>query len=189
MRAFWAHAGPLLLPAGLLLAGQAGGLAAQLGRDLTAFIVVALLQGAVWAMAATVVMRNTELQPALTLILVTAILLRLVALAAPVFLSDDINRYIWDGRVQAAGINPYRYIPTDPELELLRDTSIFPNINRNNYAPTIYPPIAQILFLTATGFGETVLTLKLFFVVVEAVGIVTLLNILRTAGRPREHIL
>ena len=59
-------------------------------------------------MAATVVMRNTELQPALTLILGTAILLRLIALAAPIFLSDDINRYIWDGRVQAAGINPYR---------------------------------------------------------------------------------
>jgi len=179
----------LSLLAGLLLTGGATGLATQFNRDLPAFVIVSLFQGAVWAIAALVVLRHPDPRSTLVLILATAALLRLVALAAPVFLSDDINRYIWDGRVQAAGINPYRYIPTDPELELLRDTSIFPNINRNNYAPTIYPPIAQMLFLTATRFGETALTLKVFFVVVEAVGIVTLLNILRTAGRPREHIL
>src|SRR6516165_2146027 len=179
----------LSLLAGLLLTGGVAGLVTQFIRDLPAFVIVSLFQGAVWAIAALVVLRRPDPRPTLVLILATAALLRLVALAAPVFLSDDINRYIWDGRVQAAGINPYRYIPTDPKLELLRDTSIFPNINRNNYAPTIYPPIAQMLFLTATRFGETVLALKLFFVVVEAVGIVTLLNILRMAGRPREHIL
>jgi hypothetical protein len=125
----------------------------------------------------------------LALILGTAVLLRLIALAAPVFLSDDINRYIWDGRVQAAGINPYRYIPTDRELEPLRDRLIFPNINRNNYAPTIYPPVAQMLFLAASRFGETALAVKLVFVTIEVVGIGSLLFILRAAGRPLEHIL
>ena len=106
----------------------------------------------------------------------------MIALAAPVFLSDDINRYIWDGRVQAAGINPYRYIPTDPKLAALRDQAIFPNINRNNYAPTIYPPVAQMLFLVANRFGETVLAIKLVFVTLEAVGIGTLFFVLRAAG-------
>jgi len=181
---------PKLLPlAGLLLAGAAGGLAAQFDRDLTAFVIVASAQGAVWAVAAAIVLRGGDRQPALSLILGTAVLLRLIALAAPVFLSDDINRYIWDGRVQAAGINPYRYIPTDPELEPLRDPLIFPNINRNNYAPTIYPPVAQMLFLAATRFGETALAVKLVFVTIEAVGIGTLLFILRATGRPPEHIL
>ena len=179
----------LLLLAGLLLAGAAGGLAAQFDRDLTAFVIVALVQGAVWAVAAALVLRGGDQRPALALILGTAVLLRLIALAAPVFLSDDINRYIWDGRVQAAGINPYRYIPTDPVLEALRDPLIFPNINRNNYAPTIYPPVAQMLFLAATRFGETALAVKLVFVTIEAVGIGTLIFILRAAGRPPEHIL
>jgi len=179
----------LLLLAGLLLAGAAGGLTAQFDRDLTAFVIVALVQGAVWAVAAALVLRGGDERPALALILGTAVLLRLIALAAPVFLSDDINRYIWDGRVQAAGINPYRYIPTDPELEALRDPLIFPNINRNNYAPTIYPPVAQMLFLAATRFGETALAVKLVFVTIEAVGIGTLIFILRAAGRPPEHIL
>jgi alpha-1,6-mannosyltransferase len=179
-----------LLPlAGLLLAGVAGGLAAQFDRDLPAFVIIALVQGAVWAAAAALVLRGGDQRPALVLILGTAVLLRLMALAAPVFLSDDINRYIWDGRVQAAGINPYRYIPTDPELEPLRDPLIFPNINRNNYAPTIYPPVAQMLFLVANRFAETALAVKLLFVTIEAVGIGPLIFILRAAGRPPEHIL
>jgi hypothetical protein len=165
------------------------GVAAQLDRDLTAFIVVALLQGAVWAIAAIFVIRNTDLQPALTLVLGVAMLLRLTALAAPVFLSDDINRYIWDGRVQAAGINPYRYIPTDPHLAPLRDDAIFPNINRNNYAPTIYPPVAQMLFLLVNRFGQSALAVKLTFVAIEAIGIGALVYILHATGRPRGHIL
>jgi hypothetical protein len=179
----------LFLLAGLLLAGGAGGTAAQFVGNLPAFVSVALLQGAAWAIAASVVLRRPDPPPVLVLIIGTAVLLRLVALTAPVFLSDDINRYVWDGRVQAAGINPYRHIPTDPELAPLRDGSIFPNINRSNYAPTIYPPIAQMLFLSANRLGDTVLTMKLVLVAVEAVGIATLVHILRTTGRPPEHIL
>src|SRR5262252_9611121 len=179
----------LSLLAGLLLTGGATGLATQFNRDLPAFVIVSLFQGAVWAIAALVVLRHPDPRSTLVLILATAALLRLVALAAPVFLSDDINRYIWDGRVQAAGINPYRYIPTDPVLAPLRDTLIFPNINRNNYAPTIYPPIAQMLFLLANRLGGTVLAVKLVFVAVEAIGIVALLAVLQAAGKPGEHIL
>jgi hypothetical protein len=49
--------------------------------------------------------------------------------------------------VQAAGINPYLYMPVAPELEPLRDEKIFPYINRPDYARTIYPPVAQAIFL------------------------------------------
>jgi alpha-1,6-mannosyltransferase len=65
----------------------------------------------------------------------------------PPRLSTDIYRYIWDGRVQGAEINPYLYLPVDPRLAALRDDSIYPNINRRAYAHTIYPPVAQIVFL------------------------------------------
>ena len=177
-----------LLLASLLLAGEALGLHAQFDRDLNRFIIAALLQGSVWAVAALVVARGTG-RPSLTLILTTAALLRLGALAAPVYLSDDVYRYIWDGRVQAAGINPYRYIPTDTNLAALRDEAVFPNINRNNYAPTIYPPVAQMLFLVATRFGETVPAIKLFLVAVEAIGIGALLLVLQTTGAPRHNII
>jgi len=177
-----------LLLALLLLAGEAFGLVAQFDRDLNRFIIAVLLQGAVWAVAAIAVARGAG-RPSLGVILATAVLLRLGALAAPVYLSDDIYRYIWDGRVQAAGINPYRYIPTDTNLAPLRDEAVFPNINRNNYAPTIYPPVAQMLFFAATRVGETVPAIKLVLVSVEAIGIGTLLLVLRTVGAPRRNIL
>ena len=176
------------MPALLLLAGEVFGLFAQFDRDLNRFIIAALLQGGVWAVAAVIVARGAGHSP-LALILVTAALMRLGALAAPVYLSDDIYRYIWDGRVQAAGINPYRYIPTDTHLVPLRDQAVFPNINRNNYAPTIYPPIAQMLFFAASRLGETVLAIKLVLVAIEAIGIGALFVVLRTVGAPRENIL
>jgi len=179
---------PFLLLALLLLAGEAFGLLAQFDHDTGHFIIAVLLQGGIWAVAAVLVARGPA-RPSLGVILATAALLRLMALAAPVYLSDDIYRYIWDGRVQAAGINPYRYIPTDTHLAPLHDQTVFPNINRNNYAPTIYPPVAQMLFFVATRFGETVPVVKLVLVAVEAVGIAALLLVLRTIGAPRQHIL
>ena len=177
-----------LLLALLLLAGEVFGLDAQFDHNLDRFIIAALLQGAVWAVAAVVVVQRAG-RPPLALILVTAALMRLGALAAPVYLSDDIYRYIWDGRVQAAGVNPYRYIPTDEHLASLRDETVFPNINRNNYAPTIYPPVAQMVFFTATRFVETVPAIKLVLVAIEAIGIVALLLVLRSVGAPRQNIL
>jgi alpha-1,6-mannosyltransferase len=180
---------PGLLPlAVLLLAGEAAGLAAQLRHDIDAFILAVLLQGAVWALAVFAVNRNGERQ-SLALILGVAALLRLGALLAPIWLSTDIYRYIWDGRVAAAGINPYRYIPGDVHLSMLRDTVIFPHINRADYAPTIYPPVAELVFLVATRFGGAVAAMKLFMVALEAVGIAALVSVLRATGRPRRHIL
>jgi alpha-1,6-mannosyltransferase len=173
----------------LLLTAEAAGLVAQFDRNLAGFIIAALMQGALWAVAAVAVARGAGGPTVFALILVTAALLRVGALMAPVFLSDDIYRYIWDGRVQAAGINPYRYIPTDAHLALLRDEAVFPNINRNNYAPTIYPPVAQMLFVVMTRFGETVTVMKLALVAVEAIGIGALLLVLRGTGAPRENIL
>ena len=82
-----------LLLALLLLSGEAFGLLAQFDHDLGRFVIAALLQGAVWAVAAVFIARRVG-RPPLALILVTAALMRLGAFAAPVYLSDDIYRYI-----------------------------------------------------------------------------------------------
>ena len=60
-------------------------------------------------------------------------------------LSDDMYRYIWDGRVQAHGISPYRYAPNAPELAFLRDPQIYNSINRKPVV-TVYPPAAEAAF-------------------------------------------
>jgi len=54
-------------------------------------------------------------------------------------------RYVWDGRVQAQGISPYRYSPNAPELVHLRDTEIYPSINRKSVV-TVYPPAAEAVY-------------------------------------------
>ena len=75
-------------------------------------------------------------------------------------LSSDIYRYVWDGRVQAAGINPYRYFPAHEALAFLRDGTIFPHINRAEFAVTIYPPVAQFFFFVVTRIGESVTVMR-----------------------------
>ena len=121
---------------------------------------------------------------ALTAILAGALLMRLGPLLAQPYLSTDIYRYIWDGRVQAAGVNPYRYMPIAAELAHLRDAAIFPNINRPDYAVTIYPPIAQAIFLALTRLGESVVVMKLGLLAFEAATVVMLIALLHRLGRP-----
>ena len=97
---------------------------------------------------------------AIPAILVAATLVRIAALAGPPITSDDLYRYSWDGRVQAAGIDPYRYPPAAPQLAGLREDWLWPSadgcaairrptgctlINRSSQ-PTIYPPAAEAWF-------------------------------------------
>ena len=60
-------------------------------------------------------------------------------------LSDDMFRYVWDGRVQAYDISPYRYPPNAPQLSFLRDAVIYPSINRDS-AVTVYPPATEAAY-------------------------------------------
>lgn len=57
---------------------------------------------------------------------------------------DDFWRYVWEGRVQERGMNPYLLSPDAPELENLRDET-WPLIN-HPYSPAIYPPAAELVF-------------------------------------------
>jgi alpha-1,6-mannosyltransferase len=80
------------------------------------------------------------------IIIFLAVIFRLGLIAPqPAVLSKDMYRYIWDGRVQQHGINPYLYPPAAAELENLQDDRIFPHINRKN-DPTLYPAGAQVFF-------------------------------------------
>jgi len=83
----------------------------------------------------------------LCIIFIFAVVFRLCLIPKdPVVLSKDVYRFIWDGRVQQHGINPYRYAPADDALQNLRDEQIYPNINRKAY-PTVYPAGAQFFFV------------------------------------------
>src|SRR5512132_3887780 len=79
--------------------------------DIVWFIKLALVQSALYLIVVWLIFRARGARSTLLLVLLFAGIFRLSIVFAPPYLSDDIYRYVWDGRVQAAGINPYRYIP------------------------------------------------------------------------------
>jgi alpha-1,6-mannosyltransferase len=103
-----------------------------------------LYLGALWLVG-----RHLASRPCvMAVILGFAVLYRALMLTTPIYLSSDLYRYLWDGRVEWAGYNPYRYPPAAVELETLRDPVIHAQINRPT-AVTAYPPGAQWLFALA----------------------------------------
>ncbi len=120
-----------------------------------------------------------------------AVAFRAMTVFADPFLSSDIYRYVWDGIVQHAHISPYRYVPGDPALTFLRapNQDIFDNINRRDYAHTIYPPVAQMIYWLVTFFSPTVVAMKAAMLGFECVTAGALLALLRGLGRPREQVL
>ncbi len=111
-----------------------------------AFLLTLLAQLALYGLAAGwVIRRRPHARGALALILLVALATRLLFVPLAPSASDDLYRYVWDGRIQALGINPYRYTPNDPALAPYRDAEIYPHINRQG-VPTIYPPVAQFAF-------------------------------------------
>jgi alpha-1,6-mannosyltransferase len=173
----------------MLLLLTAVGLWRQHVYDTDGFTILTLVQGAFYLAAVALTWRGGLSRRALIAVLALAALMRLAVLLAPPYLSDDINRYVWDGRVEGAGINPYRYIPADPQLAALRDETIFPNINRSDYAPTIYPPVAEYIFFLGTRLSESLTAMKATLLAFELAGVLLLLRVLEDWPLPRERIL
>lgn len=127
----------------------------------------------------------------LWIVLAFGVAFQVVTLRAAPFLSSDIYRYVWDGIVQHAHISPYRYVPGDRALEFLqqRYPEIYANINRKEYAHTIYPPIAQMVYWVATLFSPTVAAMKLAMFGFECVTVAALIALLKRMGRRRTDVL
>src|SRR5207249_2906350 len=77
-----------------------------------AFIALSILAGLLTIVATSLAERSPPGR-ALWLIVGLGIVLRGYVLLFDPLLSSDVYRYVWDGRVQAAGINPYRFMPAD----------------------------------------------------------------------------
>src|SRR5258706_15331130 len=158
----------------------------EAGGD-NAFIALTIPAGLL-TIVATHLAERVPLDRALWLVFGLGILLRAYVLLFDPFLSSDIYRYVWDGRVQAAGINPYRYFPAHEALAFLRDGTIFPHINRADFAVTIYPPVAQFFFLIVTRIGESVTVMRLTLLGCEAITVILIMLLLRRMNRPVTRV-
>ena len=178
----------VLVGAGLWVLGLD---AASLYDDtlVVAFEACICLAGLLWLLAVVVVRRGPLPRATIWIVLGAAVAMRALTLAAPPLLSSDVYRYVWDGRVQLAGINPYRYLPVADELAFLRDEAVYPHINRAEYAPTIYPPAAQAIFALAAAVMPGVFGMKLMMAGFDALAIGALYWLLRIAGRDPAELL
>ena len=158
----------------------------QAGGD-NAFIALTI-PACLLAFAATRVAERTPTNRALWLIFGIGIALRAYVLLFDPLLSSDIFRYVWDGRVQASGINPYRYFPAHDAVAHLRDPIVFPRINRVDYAVTIYPPVAEFFFLIVTRISENVNVMRLALLGCEAVSVTVIMLFLRRMERPTTRV-
>ena len=119
----------------------------QLGplRNLAATLVATLpLAAAVWAARGT----RQPLRRDLLLMAGGAVALRLCVPLDLLDSSDDAYRYLWDGLVINAGINPFSHAPEAPQLSYLRDTIFHPHLFRPDMR-TVYPPLAEAWFWVA----------------------------------------
>ena len=100
---------------------------------------------------------------------------------------DDIHRYVWDGRVQRLGYNPYIVVPSDPALSGLH-TPETRTLNNPNL-PSPYPAGAQLFFRAVTAIHESVFALKVAFVVCELAIVLVLLDSLHSSGQGAHWVL
>jgi alpha-1,6-mannosyltransferase len=152
-------------------------------RGYEVFIPVLVASGLA-TIVATRLAASLPARAGLVVILGVGLALRLIVVAEEPLLSTDVYRYVWDGRVQGAGINPYAFVPADPQLARLRDALIFPHINRADYAVTIYPPLAQMFFFVVSRIAETVTMMRLALVACELVTVVLIIDLLRRVELP-----
>jgi hypothetical protein len=151
-------------------------LVARPSLDPSRIVPLALVAGAWMAFGcAAWLLRKVTVRLAVGLILVGGIAVQAAALAGPPQNSSDLYRYIWDGRVQAAGIDPYLYAPADAGVARLRNDFLWSGTGPGNYGdcvqkhkdsgiradslvagctklnrpkvPTVYPPVAEAYFL------------------------------------------
>lgn len=176
------------MPAAAALAATAamgGGGEATRVRIALWLVAHALYLAAAWV--ATRPRTKSPREHMLPLILVVGLIPRLALLPTAPALSEDLYRYLWDGRLTAAGVNPFPSAPTDPALARFRN-GLEAKLNHED-VPTIYPPAAQLLFAATARIEATPLGWKATLLVLEAALLLALAFLLRARGLPPERLL
>ena len=130
-----AYLGLAVLAAGLVGLALSGDLLLHSLRFASFYV----LSGAGFALLATAA-RSLPLRAAI----VAAVILRLVFLPLMPSLTSDYHRYVWDGRVQLAGINPYKYRPYEHPLDRVHYAGRA--LINHNELKTVYPPLTEAVF-------------------------------------------
>jgi hypothetical protein len=119
--------------------------------------------------------------------LVLAAVWHMEFLRLPPGADDDIHRYVWDGRLQRLGCNPYLIVPSDPAVAGLHTTET--RTLNNPDLPSPYPPGALLFFRAITAIHESTFALKAAFVICDFAIALVLLDLLRSTGKSAHLVL
>ena len=125
----------------------------------------------------------------LLLCLGAAVAWRAALVPGPPLLSNDINRYVWEGRIQLHGGNPYRWgdRPESPRWLALRDP-VYEGMNHKDYT-AVYPPLFELATRAVASVSDSVSAMKAFLVGCELLTLAALARSLHRRGLPRERLL
>ena len=118
-------------------------------------------------------------------ILIFSLIFRLTLL--PATPSDDLYRYLWEGKLQLNWLNPYSHPPESSSLEGLRD-SFFSGIN-HKHLTTIYPPLTLMVFAIADYVSHSFLSMKSAFLLFDVLTIFIIVRFLRVMGKAPINVL
>jgi hypothetical protein len=121
--------------------------------------------------------------------LALAVAWRALLVPAPPLLSNDLNRYVWEGRVQVHGGNPYRWAdrPEAPRWAPLRD-AVWEDLNHKDYT-AVYPPLFVLATRAVVSVHDSVTAMKAFLVLCEIATWAALAALLRRRRQPLERLL
>jgi hypothetical protein len=108
-------------------------------------------------------------------------------LRIPTGSDDDVRRYVWDGRLQRRGYNPYVVVPDDPAFAVMHTAET--RALNNPDLPSIYPPGAQLFFRAVTAIHESAFAMRVAFAICELAIVLVLLDVLRGTGQAAHWIL
>jgi hypothetical protein len=153
-----------------------------------AFLISSMAAGAAYLVAIREFLHTQKYSRRVILAcLALAALWRVPFLMQPPGSDDDIRRYLWDGRVQRLGYNPYNVIPNDPAVAWLHTPETH-DLN-NPEVPSPYPAGAQLFFRAVTAIHESIFSFKVAFVACDFAVVLLLLNVLRRHGEAEHWVL
>jgi alpha-1,6-mannosyltransferase len=152
------------------------------------FIIALLVAGGAYLLSVRELLSTPRFPQRVVVIgLVLAAVWHIPFLLTPPGPDDDIHRYLWDGRMQRLGYNPYIAVPSDPVLAPLH-TPETRTLN-NPDVPSPYPAGAQLFFRAVTAVHESIFALKVAFVLCDFAIVLILLDILRRSGQGAHWVL
>jgi hypothetical protein len=125
----------------------------------------------------------------LLLCLAAALAWRAALVTTPPLLSDDVDRYVWEGRIQLHGGNPYAWgdRPESPRWQSLHD-EVWAGVGHKGYT-AVYPPLFLLASRGVVALHDSVTAMKAFLVACELATLAALALLLRRRRRPLERLL